>query len=239
MRLTFEEGTLLLRDYVGPDAPPAFVWDARVDHWRAQAHFYRESIEHLKRHEVAFKNTAPRYNTLSLQLRTAPEPHPHQAESIAAWQQHGCRGVVVLPTGTGKSQVALMAMVEVQRSTLVVAPTIDLMNQWYDLLTRSFAVEVGLLGGGYHELADLTVATYDSAYMQMDRYGNRFGLIVFDEVHHLPGEMYSHAAEMCLAPYRLGLTATPERDEGRHVLLDTLVGPVAYERGIRALTGEY
>ena len=79
-------------------------------------------------------------------------------------------------------------MVEVQRSTLVVAPTIDLMNQWYDLLTRSFAVEVGLLGGGYHELADLTVATYDSAYMQMDRYGNRFGLIVFDEVHHLPGE---------------------------------------------------
>ena len=239
MRLTFEEGTLLLRDYVGPDAPPAFVWDARVDHWRAQAHFYRESIEHLKRNEVAFKNTAPRYNTLSLQLHTAPEPHPHQAESIAAWQQHGCRGVVVLPTGTGKSQVALMAMVEVQRSTLVVAPTIDLMNQWYDLLTRSFAVEVGLLGGGYHELADLTVATYDSAYMQMDRYGNRFGLIVFDEVHHLPGEMYSHAAEMCLAPYRLGLTATPERADGRHVLLDTLVGPIAYERGIRALSGEY
>ena len=104
-----------------------------------------------------------------------------------------------------------MAMAHVGRSTLVVAPTIDLMNQWYDLLTNAFDTEVGIMGGGYHEVLDLTVTTYDSAYMHMERYGNRFGLIIFDEVHHLPGEMYSHAAEMSIAPYRLGLTATPER----------------------------
>jgi superfamily II DNA or RNA helicase len=83
------------------------------------------------------------------------------------------------------------------------------------------------------------VATYDSAYMHMERYGNRFGLLIFDEVHHLPGEMYSHAAQMSLAPYRMGLSATPQRADGRHVLLDTLVGPIAYEKGIRELTGEY
>jgi len=239
MRLTFEEGTLLLRDYKGDEAPPAFVWDARVDLFRAQAHFYRESLDYLKRESITFKNTAPRYQTLSLSQQSPPDPHPHQSESITAWIQHGRRGVVVLPTGSGKSQVALMAMLEVQRSTLIVAPTIDLMNQWYDLLSKAFAIDVGLLGGGYHEMEDLTVSTYDSAYMHMERLGNRFGLIVFDEVHHLPGEMYSHAAEMCIAPNRLGLTATPERADGRHVLLDTLVCPVAYERGIRELSGEY
>ncbi|MDP6702538.1 MAG: DEAD/DEAH box helicase, partial [Candidatus Latescibacteria bacterium] len=188
---------------------------------------------------MEFKNTAPRYNTLSLQLQSPPDPHPHQAESIAAWKQHGRRSVVVLPTGSGKSHVALLAMIEVQRSALLVAPTIDLMNQWYDLLSQSFGIEVGLLGGGYHEIEDLTVATYDSAYMHMARLGNRWGLVVFDEVHHLPGQMYSHAAEMCLAPYRLGLTATPERADGRHIMLDSLVGPIAYERGIKELSGEY
>ena len=214
--------------------PPAFIWDARIDHYRAQAAYYRDSLEYIKRTGVEFKNTAPRYNTLSLQLQSPPDPHPHQAESIAAWKQHGRRGVVVLPTGSGKSHLALLAMIEVQRSALVVAPTIDLMNQWYDLLSQSFGIEVGLLGGGYHEIEDLTVATYDSAYMHVDRLGNRWGLVVFYEVHHLPGEIYSHAAEMCLAPYRFGLTATPERADGRHIMLDSLVGPIAYERGIKS-----
>ena len=240
MRLTFEEGTLLLRDYREDiPVPPAFVWDARVDLWRAQALFYRDSLEFLRQRQVDFQNTAPRYSKLSLQFRSTLEPHPHQRESIEGWNHHGNRGIVVLPTGSGKSQVGLMAIVRIQRSALVVAPTIDLMNQWYDLICDSFDVEVGLLGGGYHELQDLTVATYDSAYMHMERYGNRFGLVIFDEVHHLPGEMYSHAAEMAIAPYRLGLTATLERADGRHVLLDSLVGPVVYEKGIRELSGEY
>ena len=44
---------------------------------------------------------------------------------------------------------------------------------------------------------------------------------------------------MCQAPYRLGLTATPERADGQHIMLDSLVGPIAYERGIKELSGEY
>ena len=239
MRLTFEEGTLVLRDYADEAVPTAFVWDARIDHFRAQAHFYRESREFLRAEDIAYQNTAPRYRTLQLTLADTPEPHPHQQESLEAWEQRGRRGVVVLPTGAGKSLVAQLAIARVARSTLVVAPTIDLMNQWYGLLTQSFGIEIGLLGGGYHELADITVSTYDSAYMHMERYGNRFGLLVYDEVHHLPGQMYSHSAEMSIAPYRLGLTATPERADGRHVLLDSLVGPVVYEKGIRQLAGAY
>ncbi|NKB68352.1 MAG: DEAD/DEAH box helicase [Candidatus Latescibacteria bacterium] len=239
MRLTFEEGTLLLRDFAeGDPVPPAFVWDARVDMWRAQAHFYRDSLDFLRR-EGGCDNKAPRYRRFDLPQRQAPDPHPHQREALQGWRQNRSRGVVVLPTGSGKSQVGLAAIAATGRSALVVAPTIDLMNQWYDLLTHAFETEIGLLGGGYHELQDITASTYDSAYMHMERYGDRFGLIVFDEVHHLPGEMYSHAAEMALAPYRLGLTATPERADGRHVLLDSLVGPVVYQKGIRDLSGEY
>ena len=239
MRLTFEEGTLLLRDFAeGDPVPPAFVWDARVDLWRAQAHFYRDSLDFLRR-AGGCHNKAPRYRRFDLPQRHAPQPHPHQREALEGWTRNRSRGVVVLPTGSGKSQVGLAAIAHTGRSALVVAPTIDLMNQWYDLLNHAFDAEIGLLGGGYHELQDVTAATYDSAYMHMERYGDRFGLIIFDEVHHLPGEMYSHAAEMALAPYRLGLTATPQRADGRHVLLDTLVGPMVYEKGIRDLSGQY
>ena len=207
--------------------------------WRAQAHRYRAIVEALRAQDVKIKNVVPRYNRLKLDFKREHTPHPHQAEAFDAWQSNQYRGVVVLPTGSGKSLLALMGIAEIGRSTLVVAPTIDLMNQWYDLLKDAFSCDIGILGGGYHELEDLTVTTYDSAYMHMDRYGNRFGFVVFDEVHHLPGESYSHGAELSIAPYRLGLTATLERPDGRHLMLRDLVGPTVYEKGIRDLSGDY
>ncbi len=240
MRLSFDRGTLVVHDVVGlSDLPACFKWDDRVDRWRAQAYHYRTIVEHLRHRGKEFENRAPAYRTLRLSSRLSLSPHPFQEEAVAAWKEMGKRGVIVLPTGAGKSHVGQMAIELTQRSTLVVSPTIDLMNQWYDLLCAAFGVEVGLIGGGYYELQDLTVTTYDSAYSHMERLGNRFGLIIFDECHHLPGEMYSHAAEMCLGPYRLGLTATPERADGRHTLLEELIGPLVYTKGIRELAGEY
>lgn len=240
MRLSFDLGTLVLHDPPAGLQPPAcFHWDGRVDRWRAQAHHYRAIIEHFKQVGVSCENTAPAYRTLKLASLLTQTPHPFQTEALAAWKQAGRRGVVVLPTGAGKSYVGQMAIETVQRGALVVAPTIDLMNQWYDLLCAAFGEQIGLIGGGYYEPQDLTVTTYDSAYSHMDRLGNRWGLVIFDECHHLPGEMYSHAAEMCLAPYRLGLTATPERSDGRHVLLADLIGPQVYAKGIKELAGDY
>lgn len=240
LRLAFDEGTLVLLDPPGDFEPPSpFVWDNRVGRWRAQAHRYRDILEACDAQNIPLQNTVPRYNRLKLALRTPHAPHPHQQEALQAWRACNRSSVVVLPTGSGKSHLALMALAEVNRSALVIAPTIDLMNQWYDLITDAFGIPVGILGGGYHELQDITVTTYDSAYIHMNRYGNRFGCLVFDEVHHLPGPAYSHAAEMAIAPYRLGLTATLERPDGRHLMLRALVGPTAYEKGIRDLSGEY
>jgi superfamily II DNA or RNA helicase len=98
---------------------------------------------------------------------------------------------------------------------------------------------VGILGGGYHEVTPLTVTTYDSAYIHAERYGDRFALVVYDEVHHLPAEKYAVIPKMLLAPYSLGLTATPERSDGGHELLPELVGPVVYRRSPEDLAGTY
>lgn len=247
--LRFDAGTLVL-DGVGQalvpgmDAPPpGCAWDARVSRFRAPGFRYRELLTALTRWSRAghgeLRDEARRYNTLTLAHRAERRAFDHQQEAVAAWRAQGNRGVVVLPTGSGKSYVAEMAIAAVQRSALVVAPTLDLMNQWYEVLSTAFDARVGLLGGGYHEIEDLTVSTYDSAYIHMERLGARWGLVIFDECHHLPSATYLMAAEMSLAPYRLGLTATLERADGRENLLDDRVGPVVYARGIKDLAGEY
>jgi superfamily II DNA or RNA helicase len=83
----------------------------------------------------------------------------------------------------------------------------------------------------------VAVTTYDSACIHMDRLGDRFALIVFDECHHLPGPVRRDAARMAAAPWRLGLTATPERSDGRHTDLDDLIGPRVYELPLAAVRG--
>jgi superfamily II DNA or RNA helicase len=73
----------------------------------------------------------------------------------------------------------------------------------------------------------------------MEHLGARFGLVVFDECHHLPSAAYALAARASLAPFRLGLTATPERADGREIELASLVGPVVYRKDIVELSGDY
>src|SRR5205085_11935520 len=63
--------------------------------------------------------------------------------------------------------------------------------------------------------------------------------IIFHECHHLPSAIHRYAAEMSLAPFRLGLTATPERADGAERELTRLIGPVVYRRGAHELAGEY
>jgi superfamily II DNA or RNA helicase len=60
-----------------------------------------------------------------------PAPRAEQLEALSAWTRAGCRGQVIMPTGTGKTEVALAAMAQTQVATLVVAPIRDLMYQWH------------------------------------------------------------------------------------------------------------
>ena len=157
---------------------------------------------------------------------------PYQSGAVEAWGRASGRGVVVLPTGAGKTVVALLAMQAAQVSTLVVVPTIDLMHQWHDGIKEKFGLDesqVGMVGGGFKSERPLTVITYDSAAMPR-RDLSRFGLLVFDEAHHLPSASYRTIAKRAPAPLKLGLSATLERSDGRHLDLATLVGPTVFER---------
>ena len=243
LRLEFDRGTLLV-DAADGDLPEGFVlpgcvFDKRVGRWRAPAHRYRKILTALHKAGFEYDNHAGGFDQLDLRSRMVREPFPHQAEAVEAWFAAGRRGVVVLPTGAGKTFAAQLIMERLGKSALVVTPTIDLMQQWYGVLSTAFDLEVGLLGGGYYEIEPVTVTTYDSAFIHMERLGDRFALLVFDECHHLPGPSYSSAAELSLAPFRLGLTATPEREDGGERRLERLIGPIVYRREIGEHAGEF
>jgi superfamily II DNA or RNA helicase len=165
------------------------------------------------------------------------EPRPYQDDAVATWLRAGGRGIVVLPTGAGKTVVAFDAIARLGVRTLVVVPTIELLRQWRAGIQERLSLPaelVGAVGGGERNPGPITVITYDSAAMPRRRLDG-FGLLVFDEAHHLPAQSYRAIATKCAAPWRLGLSATLERADGLHQELDALIGPVVFQRDAEEL----
>lgn len=241
IRLTFDGGTVVVTGGSEDDRAnlPGVAFDARTRTQRAEGRLYRSIVEYLIARKIPYEDAARDYKAVTWRLQSERTPYPHQTEAVETWWKSRGRGVVVLPTGTGKTFAAILAIHKAARPTLVVTPTIDLLNQWHWELSQAFGGTVGLMGGGDYDMQPLTVTTYDSAYIHLERWGNRFGLIVFDECHHLPGPTYAMAAIGSLAPFRLGLTATPERADGMEQAYPELIGPIIYRREIKELSGDF
>jgi len=169
---------------------------------------------------------------------TEPGLRPYQDEALRAWHRAGQRGLVVLPTGSGKTRLAVTAMARTRVPTLALVPTRVLLDQWIRELSAAYPGPIGCLGDGQRRLESVTVATFESGWRQMSRIGDRFRLIVVDEVHHFGDGRRDEALELCAAPLRLGLTATPPRSPSAERLHE-LVGPTVFELSVGDLSGRY
>ncbi|MDJ0844585.1 DEAD/DEAH box helicase [Crocosphaera sp.] len=238
-QLKYDRGTLILHP---PPRGKAWMdmatWDDRIEKFRVPAIYYRRLIEILQANNLNFVDNAKDFFPLDLSPSFEREPYPHQTEALEAWKASGRNGVVVLPTAAGKTYLAQLAMIATPRTTLIMVPTLDLMHQWYAQMEAAFPdVEVGLLGGGSRDRSPILIATYNSAAIHAETLGNRYALQIFDECHHLPTDFFRVIAEYAISPYRLGLTATPERADGSHRDLDSLIGEVVYRKGVKELAG--
>ncbi len=242
MKLSFDRGSLVLEvesgQYRQAAIPACMVWDERIGAYRGLAIHYRTLVRHLTKDEVPFIDHARNYPELKLKFSAPPKPFFYQREALAAWRRSK-RGVVELPTGSGKTRLALLAIQLVNRGTLVLVPTLELVAQWSAVIEREFGIRPGVVGGGSYQIEPVTVCTYASAYRHGDKFGDRFGLTIFDECHHLSGVGFSGIADMLISPYRMGLSATLERPDQRHRLLTRLIGPVVYKKSITELSGRY
>ena len=235
IRLWFDKGTLLLKGDVGT---PYGKWDPRVGCFRIKALHYRDVLAYLKESRVPFEDMVSQLPPLET-LKSTVQLRPYQESALSKWQRAQNRGVMVLPTAAGKTYIALKAIEQLKTQTLIVVPTLDLIDQWRSRIRECLGAESGAVGGGENTVRMITVATYDSAYLQAPLLGNKFLLIIFDEVHHLASPSYMQIAEMYVAPYRMGLTATYERIDERHQLLPKLVGDLVHHVAVEELTGKH
>jgi superfamily II DNA or RNA helicase len=240
LRLRFEDGTVrvegLDRD-AAEEFPDWLEFDPRSKSHRIPAYRYSALRDVLRESPRAVDDAV--FDLPELSLSSTYRLREYQSDALAAWREANDRGVLELPTGSGKTVIAIAAMAALGTPALVVVPTIDLLEQWREELETEFDCPIGQLGGGTQQVEDITVSTYDSAYLRADDLGDRFGLVVFDEVHHLGGEGYRDIARLFAAPARLGLTATFERADGAHERITDLVGDVVFRLAPEELAGEY
>ena len=245
--LTFEDGTVRLASdgCLDTDALPGVEADPRSETLRVPAYQYAPLRAALAAADHDVTDRVLDHPTLG--LASSYRLRKYQQAALDAWQRRDGnvgsgpaeRGVLELPTGSGKTVIGIAAMEALGVPTLVVVPTVDLLTQWREELAAEFDRPIGQLGGGTQRVEDITVGTYDSAYLRADELGDRFGLVVFDEVHHLGGEGYREIARLLAAPARLGLTATFERPDGAHEVIEELLGPLVHRVDVDELAGDH
>ena len=231
IRTVFDNGTLVwsgdeIADLVAA-APDVFKFDSRINAFRSRACDYAALLQKVRSMNLDLQDEACAFEPLNdLVLQETIIPRKHQQTAFDAWRINHYRGVAALPTGSGKTILAVMAIARLKRPALVLVPTIDLLAQWANILQRFFNEPIGMWGGGSSETCNITVSTYNSAVLKMEFYGNKFAFLIADECHHLPGPANQLAAQWAIAPYRLGLSATPESDPERDAIMDDLMGKV-------------
>jgi len=145
-------------------------------------------------------------------------------------------GVVVAPTGSGKTVVALGLVARLATPALFLVHT-NVLVQQTALRVRTFlGIEPAIFAGGRRELGDVTLATVQSLNRAgVEGVADRFGLVLLDEAHHCPAYSFRWLLASFRARYRIGLTATPERKDRLHPILFDVVGPVISSIGKPAL----
>ena len=239
--LTYDNGSILIRG--GISHIPYASFDPRTNSLRAQALYYQNIVDYLKLSEVEYDDShvldlVPSPNIMLHQSHDVSSVNnnnndrhesislrDYQQKALDNWIKAGKKGCIVLPTGAGKTVIGVKAIEVINSASLVVVPTIDLMDQWTFVLSKYLKnIKIGNLGGGLDDIQAITVCTYDSAYIRAHNIGNKFALVVFDEVHHLAALGYRSIAEQFASPFRLGLTATIEREDNLHRDFPRLIG---------------
>jgi len=156
-----------------------------------------------------------------------PKPRPYQLEALREILRRK-KGIIVMPTGTGKTYVAMWAMKLLKLPTAIIVPTEPLLWQWHDKLEEYGLRSIGVFYGKEKNIRPVTIFIYNSASKHLRKLLG-FKMVIFDEIHHLGANTFIKLLlTVKTADYVIGLTATPERIDGRHLMIQKYI-PVIYK----------
>jgi len=174
-------------------------------------------------------------DVISLPWKTKPfDMRPYQEEGVEEILDNW-RGLINFATGLGKTLTAVHAIRKIKRKTLVLCPNVSIADNFYEELINAFGeARVGYFGGGKKKIRDITVGIAQSVNNHVEKFKEAgLGLIIIDEVHHIPATtFFSIASELNDVGRMYGLTATDFRSDGKDVMITAGVGRVLIKRDL-------
>jgi len=133
--------------------------------------------------------------------------------------------------GWGKTFTALHIAHKWSQKTLIVTHTTALRDQWCDEVKTLFGIDPGIIGSGFYEVDDhfIVVGNVQSIVKYLDRINKEFGTVILDEAHHCPATTFSQTIDSFYARYRLALSGTMERKDGKHVFFSDYFGHTIFK----------
>lgn len=176
---------------------------------------------HIEDSRAVFQVNYPALNNVTLR--------PYQLRAVNQAMKND-QGVIVSPTGSGKSLIGLEIIRQRKQKALIIVHRSDLARQWIEIIKQRMGITAGFIGDGQWKIGEeITVGMVQTLASQDERLAmacNTFGLVLCDETHHAPAEMFSCVLGSLNAKYRYGLSATVNRRDGLERVIYRTVGPV-------------
>jgi superfamily II DNA or RNA helicase len=205
--------------------------------WRVARGAWRIIRDIAQQHkiELMWESRVIHASERQAEFNFSAELRPYQKSAVEALLR-AKSGVIVIPTGGGKTMVALAVAAALKTRTLFIVHTRELLQQICQSAQSILGVKAGILGAGNWRPAPFTAALIQTlARRDLSDLRNEFGLIVVDEAHHAPAQSYCQILPSFPARHRIALTATPYRKDGLHELLWLQFGEIVYSIGKRDL----
>jgi superfamily II DNA or RNA helicase len=168
-------------------------------------------------------------------------PHDFQKEIIESFIEKDGNGLICVPCGYGKTFMALNIAVRLKKRFLILVDKEFLMNQWKSEI-ENFIVgaRVGILQANKVQIDadkyDITICMIQTICRRElpEGFFDQYGFTIFDECHHLGAAYFCQALKKIQTRYMLGLSATPDREDGLSLVFEYHLGPPVYKNTKRA-----